>query len=109
MGAATTTEEAKPDMAAAEEDVAVDEELASAEEASAETGEDKVMLAVCPVPYSFANGRVAKLLCDACLFLLVKREFVCWNAMIEVGVQVSIISECRVSESYVAEWTLNII
>jgi hypothetical protein len=40
-GGETTTEEAKPDMAAAEEDVAVDEEFASAEEVAADKGDDK--------------------------------------------------------------------
>jgi hypothetical protein len=40
-GGETSTEEAKADKAVAEEDVAVDEELASADEVAADTGDDK--------------------------------------------------------------------
>jgi hypothetical protein len=40
-GGETPTAEAKPDKAVAEEDVAVDEEFASAEEVAADTGDDK--------------------------------------------------------------------
>jgi hypothetical protein len=63
--------EAKPDMAAAEEDVAVDEELASAEEVPRQIQEMTSNAGgLSGTTYSFHGKMVSvKLLCDACLFL----------------------------------------